>query len=372
MDYEPFEQCLWAFARRDYPATARIAMDILETGVSLGMAQIFLISMRRMGMSPDDDAIGQTLHESVGDPWESALLDVTLGRREPASVIAEADGVVRRCQALCYVGAYLITTGDLDAGRRHLRECLDLDVECMETLIALMDTDGLDQWSRAVPEADKEVNRLRGNFHALRSNGHHEQSIHIADLVLSLVVGRYGEFHPETGRSLNDLGMAYAATGDWRRAEPLLANALQLALLFDGVSSEAYAIVLDNLAQAKDGQGQIDAAEEMHRRALEAFARAVGTDHPSYATCLGNLAKVCAALGKHAEAERLYLGAVDLRRRLFGDWCVPVNAWGTASAQYEEACSPHGYSLRRRYCVPALRRFMSGLFRFICLSPRIR
>ncbi len=66
-------------------------------------------------------AFGQTLHEAVGDPWESTLLDVTLGRREPASVIAEADDVLRRCQALCYAGTHLITIGDLDAGRRHLR-----------------------------------------------------------------------------------------------------------------------------------------------------------------------------------------------------------------------------------------------------------
>ncbi|WP_346137030.1 CHAT domain-containing protein [Streptomyces carpaticus] len=293
-------------------------MDILETGVSLGMAQIYLISMGRMGMSSEVDAIGQILHESIGDPWERALLDVTLGRREPGSVIAEADSVVRRCQALCYAGTYLITTGDLDTGRRYLRECLDLDVECMETVIASMDTDGPGKWSQAVPEVDREVKRLRGEFHALWSNGHHEQSIHIAHLVLSLVVGRHGECHPETGRSLNDLGMAYAAIGNWRRAEPLLAQALQLALLFDGVSSEAFAIVLDNLARAHDAQGRIDAAEKMHRQALEAFAHTVGTAHPSYATCLGNLAKVCAKLGKHAEAERCYREAVDLRRRLFG------------------------------------------------------
>jgi tetratricopeptide (TPR) repeat protein len=317
MEYEPFTHCSWAFVRRDYPVAARIAMEILQTGVSLGMAQILFISMRRMGMSPDD-AVGQTFHEPVDDPWESTLLDVTLGRREPASVIAEADDVLRRCQALCYVGTHLITTGDLDAGRRHLRECLDLNVECMETQIALMDTNMVDQWSQAAPEADEEVNRLRGNYHALRSNGHHEQSIHIADLVLALVVGRHGKFHPETGRSLNDLAMAHSAIGGWRLAEPLLVQALQLALLFDGVSTATYATVLDNLAQAKGAQGQIDVAEEMHREALGSFARTVGTDHPSYATCLGNLAIVCAKLGQHAEAERLYREAVDLRRSLFG------------------------------------------------------
>ncbi|PSL42999.1 tetratricopeptide repeat protein [Saccharothrix carnea] len=318
MDYEPFERCAWAFVRRDYPVAASIAVDVLRTGVSLGMAQILTISLRRMGLSPDDDAIARTLHEAIGDPWESALLDITLGRRDPASVLAEADGVVRRCQALCYVGTHLITTGDLDAGRRHLRECLDLDVECMETQIALMDTDLLDQWGRAAPDVDAEVDRLRRHYHALRSAGHHAQSIHIADAVLRLVVGRHGEFHPETGHSLNELAMAYAATGDWARAEPLLGAALQQVLLFDGASSEVYPTVLDNLAQAKAAQGELDVAEELHRAALESFALAVGVDHPSYATCLGGLALVCAGLGRHDEAERLYREAVDLRRRLFG------------------------------------------------------
>ena len=319
MVHEPFEKCVWAFVRRDYPLAATIAMEILQTGVSLGMTQLLLISMRRMGMSSaDDDAIGQALPETDGDPWETTLLDVTLGRRDPAPVIAEAQGTLRRCQALCYAGMHLITTGDLDAGRQYLRECLDLGVHCMETQIALMDTDLLDHWSQVVPEADEEIGRLRGIYRALRSHGHHEQSIHIADLALAVVAGRYGDFHPETGRGLNELAMAYAATGDWQRAEPLLAGALQLALLFDGVSSEAYATVLDNLAQANDAQGHFDAGEQMHRMALEAFARAVGPDHPSYATCLGGLAISCAELGRHAEAERLYLEAVDLRHRLFG------------------------------------------------------
>ncbi|MFJ2006673.1 hypothetical protein [Streptomyces chartreusis] len=59
----------------------------------------------------------------------------------------------------------------------------------METQIALMDTDLLDGWTQAAPEVDSEVNRLRGYYHAPRSNGHHEQSIHIADAVLALVVG---------------------------------------------------------------------------------------------------------------------------------------------------------------------------------------
>ncbi|MCD7442259.1 CHAT domain-containing protein [Streptomyces lincolnensis] len=318
MDYEPFEQCVEAFVRRDYPAVVKIAMGILQTGVSLGMAQLFLISVRRLGISPDDQTIARTLRNSLDDPWESALLDVTLGRREPASVIAEADGALQRCQALCYVGTHLITTGDLDGGRRQLRECLDLGVECMESLLASMDTELARQWSQSVPEVDKEINRLQRSYHVLRSNAHHEQSIHVADLILALVVGSRGRFHPETGRCLNELAMAYAATGDWQQAEPYLAEALQLTLLFDSVPSETYAVILDNLAQAKGAQGQFEASEKMHRAALEAFAGTVGTDHPSYATCLGNLARMNAELGQHAEAERLYQQAIDLRRRLFG------------------------------------------------------
>lgn len=317
MDHDPFQRCVWAFVRRDYPVAARVAMDVLRTGVSLGMVQILAISMRRTGVPLDGDALGRTLRDAVADPWESALLDVTLGLREPATVLAEANGELQRCQALCYVGTHLITTGDLAGGRRHLRECLDLGVECMESLIASMDTDLLDQWSRAA-DPDAEVTRLRRAFHALRSGGHHEQSIHIADLVLALVVGRHGAYHPEIGHCLNELAMAHAATGDWARAQPLLADALQMSLLFDGASSAAYATILDNLAQAEDARGRSDVAEEMHREALAAFARAVGADHPSYATCLGNLALVRVKLGRFAEAEPLYREAVDLRRRLFG------------------------------------------------------
>lgn len=170
---------------------------------------------------------------------------------------------------------------------------------------------------RLVGWAD-EVDRLRSMYTGLRSKGHHEQSIHIAYLALSIVVRLHGQYHPDTGRCLNELAMAYAAVGNYDRAEPLLEDALQLVMLFDGASSEAYATVLDNLAQAKSAKDQLRDAEKLHRLALESFTRAVGRDHPSYATCLGNLAMVCRKLGKYAEAERLYIEAVDVRRRAFG------------------------------------------------------
>ncbi|MFG2291714.1 CHAT domain-containing protein [Streptomyces sp. NPDC048603] len=317
MDHESFEQCLQAFVRRDYLTAAKSALGLLEEGAGLGTAQILLISVHRMGMSPSE-ALTQAVYEAATEPWQCALMDVTMGRRDPAEIIAEADGVLQRCQALCYAGAHLITTGDLDAGRRLLRQCLDLDVQCVETQIALMDTVRVDQWSGEVSEVDQEVERLRDTFHHLRSTDSDQQSIHIADLVLALVVGHHGDYHPETARSLNDLATAYLATGDWARAEPLLTSALQQVLLFDGASGQPYAIVLDNLGQAKLGQEKNELAEWLFRQALAAFAEAVGAEHPSFATCLGHLALACAQLGKDEEAERRYHEAVELRRRLFG------------------------------------------------------
>lgn len=309
-----------AFVRRDYPHAAASAMEILNSGVSLGMAQILLISLRRMGMSQETEEIASGLRVGAGsDPWESALFQVTMGQREPASVLAEAHSALQRCQAaLCYIGSHLLTTGDIEAGRAHLQECLGMNVDCFERQIAAMETDLVDRWIDSLAEPTDEVDRLRSMYTGLRSKGHHEQSIHIAYLALSIVVRLHGQYHPDTGRCLNELAMAYAAVGNYDRAEPLLEDALQLVMLFDGVSSEAYATVLDNLAQAKSAKDQLRDAEKLHRLALESFTRAVGRDHPSYATCLGNLAMVCRKLGKYAEAERLYIEAVDVRRRAFG------------------------------------------------------
>lgn len=79
-------------------------MDVLRRGVSLGMAQVLAISLNRAGVPLDGDALGRTLRDAAKVPSETALLDVTLGLREPATVLAEADGELQRCQALCYVG----------------------------------------------------------------------------------------------------------------------------------------------------------------------------------------------------------------------------------------------------------------------------
>src|SRR5262245_40458219 len=58
LNAEPFEKCAYAFVRRDYPEVVSIALGLLETGVSFPLAQILLISMRRLGMSREIQDIG--------------------------------------------------------------------------------------------------------------------------------------------------------------------------------------------------------------------------------------------------------------------------------------------------------------------------
>jgi CHAT domain-containing protein/tetratricopeptide (TPR) repeat protein len=319
MSNSDFEECVAAFVRRDYPRSGVLALNLLKTGSNPGLTHILLTSMRRMGLVRDVIAVASPLlAEASDDPWRVTLLRLLLGEREPADVLEEAPDDMSRCQALCFAGSHLLTRGKVHEALDALQESRAMNVDCFEQRIASMETEMVSDWVTSLQDPDDELDRLRRVFASLRSDGHHEQSVHIAHLALSIALAHHGEFDPGTGHRLNELAMAYLDAKLYERAEPLFTQALKLIGVFDGVSSETYAIVVSNLALLNLNQGKLAESEELYRIAVDICALATGREHPTYATCLGGLAVVCRKLGKHAEAERLYLEALDVRKLAFG------------------------------------------------------
>ncbi len=65
--------------------------------------------------------------------------------------------------------------------------------------------------------------------------------------------------------------------------------------------------------------GEYKEAEPLHLEALDLHKRLLGENHPNVATSLNNLAGLYESQGRYTEAEPLYLEALDLLKRLLGD-----------------------------------------------------
>jgi CHAT domain-containing protein/tetratricopeptide (TPR) repeat protein len=127
----------------------------------------------------------------------------------------------------------------------------------------------------------------------------------------------YGPRHPEYGRSVNDLGLLYDASGRYDRAEPLFLEALETNReLGDRVN---YAVVLHNLADVLRKQGKFDRAEALYGEALAIKKEFLGALHAEYGRTLNALALLYYVRGDYVRAEPLYLEALRVFQQSLGE-----------------------------------------------------
>jgi eukaryotic-like serine/threonine-protein kinase len=159
--------------------------------------------------------------------------------------------------------------------------------------------------------------------------------------------------------TLLELGRARAGSGDLQGAEAPLRDALQLAQVNFGATSQLsgkalwafgrlrqqqghyaeakdlyqrglgilettqapatdVAALLDDLAQVYSRDQQWALAKQTYQRALDVDRRILGDDHPRVATHLHNLAVVAQNLGDLRQAEALYRDAIARQERAYG------------------------------------------------------
>ena len=120
--------------------------------------------------------------------------------------------------------------------------------------------------------------------------------------------------HPVIAHSLNSLAGVLDATGRYTEAGPLYREALELWRAALPHGHPDIAIGVNSLASVLNVAGHYAEAEPLYRETLEIWRAALPPDHPYIAMGLNNLASVLGATGRYAEAEPLYREALELRR----------------------------------------------------------
>jgi tetratricopeptide (TPR) repeat protein/tRNA A-37 threonylcarbamoyl transferase component Bud32 len=129
----------------------------------------------------------------------------------------------------------------------------------------------------------------------------------------------WGDNHPATATSLNNLAFLLQAQGDYAAARPYFEKALAIRRQVLGEHHPDYAASLNNLAALCQDEGEYVQAESLYRQALAIQKQVRGEHHPTYAASLENLAALYRAQGEYAKAEPLYRQALALRRQVLGE-----------------------------------------------------
>ena len=155
------------------------------------------------------------------------------------------------------------------------------------------------------------LNRV-GRF--LSSQGNYKQAEPLYEQALEIRQAVLGEQHLDTASSLNNLGDLYQKRGRYAEAELLLKQALAIRREGLGEQHPDTATSLNNLAALYQIQGRYEEVELLFKQALEIKRTVLGEQHPDIAWSLNNLAALYQTQSRYEEAELLFKRALEIRR----------------------------------------------------------
>jgi tetratricopeptide (TPR) repeat protein len=128
-------------------------------------------------------------------------------------------------------------------------------------------------------------------------------------------LSKLGPDHPDTLHSMNNLALAYQASGQLAKAVPLFEEMLVKRKAKLGPDHPDTLTSMANVAEAYRASGQLAKAVPLFEETLEKRNAKLGPDHPDTLTSIGNLGKAYAD-AKQGEKAAATLGAfVDEKRK---------------------------------------------------------
>jgi tetratricopeptide (TPR) repeat protein len=123
---------------------------------------------------------------------------------------------------------------------------------------------------------------------------------------------------------LHNMGNFYASQQEYRKAEPIFQEALNLRYQIHMKAQIEAAQTLDTIGCLHVSLNQSEEAEPLIKRALNLRLESVGENHPEFASSLNSLGLLFRSQEKYVEAEQILQRGLELTKQLFGDHHLDV------------------------------------------------
>jgi tetratricopeptide (TPR) repeat protein len=286
-------------------------------------------------MAPDElpQALLATHHDKLPEPLKATAADplaladaiAALRRHSLIRVVADGLSVHRLLQAV--VGATL----DAEAHRawvaaavkllraRFPRESYEVGnwPECERLLPHVLAAVG--HGLRLDVEGEAGLWLLNQVAHYLWSRGQYKQGLMILEQVLARDRLMFGDDHPDTLMSMNNLAVTRRTLGDLDGARELQEQALAGRRRVLGDDHPDTLMSMNNLAETRQSLGDLQGAHNLHEQTLAGCRRVLGEDHPNTLGSMNNLALTRRALGDLDGALELHEQTLAGFRRVLGE-----------------------------------------------------
>ncbi|MFM9964396.1 MAG: tetratricopeptide repeat protein [Planctomycetaceae bacterium] len=240
-----------------------------------------------------------------------------------------------------------------DLVKRVTRAYGPIDYRVIDAKLAVKHLDTLAALTLGQRNELAEAKIANGRVVRLNQAGQFAEAGKLAERVLETHRRLFGEDHPDTATSLNNLALLYESQANYAAAEPLYQRALKISEKALGPDHPDTATILNNLAGLYESQANYAAAEPLHQRALKIKEKALGPDHPDTATSLNNLAKLYESQANYAAAEPLFQRTLKIREKALGpDHPNTATSLNNLAALYE---SQANYAAAEPLCQRALK-----------------
>jgi tetratricopeptide (TPR) repeat protein len=174
----------------------------------------------------------------------------------------------------------------------------------------------MEEYAIAISEAGRLFNEAASY---LVARGSYEQAKLMLLKALAVRQQILEAHHPDTARTLNDLGEVHRKQGKYQEAEHLLQEALTIRQQTLGMENLDVAQTLHNLANLYRTQGVYAKAEPLYLQALRIREAVLGANSPLVAQSYYGLARLYNSQEKYQQAEKFCKQALYIQEQHFGD-----------------------------------------------------
>ncbi|KAJ5564862.1 hypothetical protein N7513_001104 [Penicillium frequentans] len=153
---------------------------------------------------------------------------------------------------------------------------------------------------------------------AYRREGNWREAEQLFIQVLEMRKSKLGADHLDTLASMANLALTFWNQGRWEEAEQLLKQVMETHKIKLGTSHPSTLTSMSNLASTFWKQGRWKEAEQLEVQVMETSKAKLGADHPSTLTSMANLASTFWNQGRLEEAEKLEVQVMETSKAKLG------------------------------------------------------
>jgi len=150
------------------------------------------------------------------------------------------------------------------------------------------------------------------------SKRNEQEVLDLAERAVAITEKLLGPEHPETARSMRNLGLTLQGRADFLGAKARLERALEIYENSLGPDTSEVASTLGELADLLHETEDFPKARALLERALAINERIYGGEHPDVAAALSRLGTIEREMGNHTRSRELHERALAIREKVFG------------------------------------------------------